>query len=201
MILIPLGTERVLSDEASAQSKLSEIIVTISERSDILPTANLVKNIILQAHRGVEDFSVIIPHELLNQARKTHSVYSAVLGCIAAISLLVGGIGIMNIMLATVSERTREIGIRRAVGANRGHIFIQFLLEAAILTLLGGMLGIAGGIFASIQIANVIGWKTVVTGWAVALSLATSLLVGICSGMYPAVRAARMNPIEALRFE
>ena len=201
MILIPLGTESVLSDATVAERKLSEVVVKISANSDILLTSNLVKNIVLQTHRGVEDFGIIIPHELLNQAKKTHSLYSAVLGCIAAISLLVGGIGIMNIMLATVSERTREIGIRRAVGANQSHIFIQFLFEAAILTLLGGILGIAGGIFASAQIANVIGWKTVVTGWAVSLSLATSILVGICSGMYPAIRAARMDPIEALRFE
>ncbi len=201
MILIPLGTESVFPDTFSAESKLSEIVVKLAAKCDILLTSGLVMDIVNGAHRGSEDFSIMIPQELLNQAKKTHSLYNTVLGCIAAISLLVGGIGIMNIMLATISERTREIGIRRAVGANQSHIFIQFLFEAIILTLIGGVLGVLGGVFVSIQIANLIGWKTIVTGWAVSLSLATSVLVGVCSGLYPAIRAARMDPIEALRFE
>ena len=201
MILIPLGTESAFPDTAFSASGLSEIVVKLAAESDIPLTSNLVMDIIDRAHRGAKDFSVTIPQELLNQAKKTHSLYNAVLGCIAAISLLVGGIGIMNIMLATISERTREIGIRRAVGADQSHIFIQFLFEAIILTLLGGALGVVGGILVSVQIAEFIGWKTVVTGWAVSLSLATSILVGVCSGMYPAIRAARMDPIEALRFE
>jgi len=201
MILIPLGTERTIQNLPSDESRLSEIVIRLAPGSDIPLTSRLVVDIIHQAHRGAKDFSVIIPQELLNQARKTHALYNAVLGCIAAISLVVGGIGIMNIMLATISERTREIGIRRAIGANQSHIFFQFLCEAVMLTLIGGVLGIAGGVSASVQIAEFIGWKTVVTGWAVYLSLFTSVLVGVCSGTYPAIRAARMDPIEALRFE
>ncbi len=201
MIVIPLGTERAIQDSTSSDGRLSEIVVKLADKSDVPLTANLVADIVRKAHRGAEDFSIVIPQELLNQARRTHAVYNAVLGCIAAISLLVGGIGIMNIMLATISERTREVGIRRAVGANKEQIFVQFLVETVVLTLIGGVLGIAGGIFVSVQIATFIGWKTVVTGWSVSLSLATSVLVGICAGTYPAVRAARMDPIEALRFE
>ncbi len=201
MILIPLGTEKTIQDISHAGTVLSEILVQFDTACDIPATSNLVRDIVDKAHRGAEDFSIIVPQELLNQARKTHALYNAVLGCIAAISLVVGGIGIMNIMLATVSERTREIGIRRAVGANQRHIFLQFLFEAVVLTLIGSALGIVGGVLASVQIAEFIGWKTVVTGWAVALSLVTSILVGVFSGTYPALRAARMDPVEALRFE
>jgi putative ABC transport system permease protein len=201
MILIPLGAEWAIQDVASDESRLSEIVIRLAADCDIPVTSNLVRDIVHEAHRGAEDFSIVIPREILNQAKKTHALHNAVLGCIAAISLLVGGIGIMNIMLATISERNREVGIRRAVGANQSHIFLQFLIEAVLLTLIGGALGIIGGVFASVQIANFIGWKTVVTGWAVSLSLITSVLVGICSGTYPAIRAARMDPIEALRFE
>ena len=201
MILIPLGTEKTIRNLPSDESKLSEIVIRLAPGSDIPLTSRLVVNIINEAHRGAKDFSIIIPQELLNQARKTHSLYNAVLGCIAAISLVVGGIGIMNIMFATISERTREIGIRRAIGANQSQIFFQFLCEAIMLTLIGGVFGIVGGVTASVQIAEFIGWKTIVTGWAVYLSLFTSILVGVCSGTYPAMRAARMDPIEALRFE
>ncbi|RJP15988.1 MAG: FtsX-like permease family protein [Candidatus Abyssobacteria bacterium SURF_5] len=201
LIIIPLGTEKALVSSQSVEPEVSEIIAQVKPGSDVLLSAKLLKRIVDENHRGLEDFHMIVPQELLNQARRTHRVYNAVLGCIAAISLVVGGIGIMNIMLATVSERTREIGIRRAVGANQTHIFLQFLFEAAMLTSLGGAIGICCGIVASGQIARLIGWETVISGWAVTLSLLTAVFVGICSGMYPAVRAARMDPVAALRFE
>jgi putative ABC transport system permease protein len=201
LIIIPLGTEKALRPSSSGSTDVSEIIAQVKAGSDVLLTARLMKRIVDESHRGMEDFHMIVPQELLNQARRTQMMYNAVLGCIAAISLLVGGIGIMNIMLATVSERTREIGIRRAVGANQIHIFLQFLFEAGALTLLGGVIGICGGIIASAQIAKLIGWETIVSGWSVTLSLVTSVLVGVCSGMYPAVRAAKMDPVAALRFE
>jgi putative ABC transport system permease protein len=200
-IMIPIGTENSIQDSPSAESRLSEILIKLAEESDISLISSFVFDTVREAHGGIEDFTAIVPEELLNEAKRTHAVYNAVLGCIAAISLLVGGIGIMNIMLATISERTREIGIRRAVGANRRHIFLQFLIEAVILAIIGGVLGIAGGALVSAQIAKFIGWKTVITGWAVALSFITSVLIGVCSGTYPAIRAARMDPIEALRFE
>jgi putative ABC transport system permease protein len=201
MILIPLGTERLIQSLSPDESRLSEIVVRLARTSDVPLSAKLVGKILDESHRGAKDFSIIVPQELLNQARKTHSLYNAVLGCIAAVSLVVGGIGIMNIMLATISERTREVGIRRAVGANQGHIFFQFLCEAIMLTLVGGALGIIVGALASVQISKIIGWQTVITGWAVSFSLVTSVLVGVCSGTYPAIRAAKMDPIDALRFE
>jgi putative ABC transport system permease protein len=142
---------------------------------------------------------IIIPRELLHQANRTQQTFNLVLGSIAAISLLVGGIGIMNIMLATVSERTREIGIRRAVGANRRHILYQFLLEAVVLTLIGAMLGIAAGYTFSVLISSMAGWRTIVTPWSMCLSIIMAGIVGISSGIYPAILAAKMDPIQALR--
>jgi putative ABC transport system permease protein len=153
------------------------------------------------AHHGVRDFQMIVPQELLKQSENTRRMFNIVLGAIAGISLLVGGIGIMNIMLATVSERTREIGIRRAVGATRTHIVGQFLAESVILTGVGGIAGIAAGFAAVRLITAIAGWQTVLTFTAVCLPLLMSLLVGIFFGLYPACRAAFMNPIVALRHE
>ena len=123
------------------------------------------------------------------------------MGCIAGISLLVGGIGIMNIMLATVLERTREIGIRRAVGARRSEIRIQFMIEAFTISLIGGLAGVAMGVIIALVVAASAGWATVITFGAVALSTSVSMAAGLISGIYPAVRAANLDPIEALRYE
>lgn len=153
------------------------------------------------AHHGVKDFQMVVPQELLKQSQKTRRMFNIILGAIAGISLLVGGIGIMNIMLATVSERMKEIGIRRAVGATRGHIIVQFLAESVILTFTGGIFGVAAGIGAVVLITTVAEWETAVTGGAILLPLIVSVLVGIFFGLYPACRAAWMNPIAALRYE
>ena len=153
------------------------------------------------AHHGVEDFQMVVPQELLKQSQKTMRMFNVILGAIAGISLLVGGIGIMNIMLATVSERMREIGIRRAVGATRGHIILQFLAESVILTFSGGIFGIASGMVAVLLITAVAGWEIAITSWSIFLPLIVSVLVGIFFGLYPAYRAAFMNPIAALRHE
>jgi len=123
------------------------------------------------------------------------------MGCIAGISLLVGGIGIMNIMLASVLEQTREIGVRRAVGARRRDIRFQFLVTSFSIALLGGLTGVALGLGISRAVAAYAGWPTVVTTWSIALSLVVSVSVGLVSGMYPAIRAAKLDPIEALRHE
>jgi len=153
------------------------------------------------SHGGVEDFQMVVPQELLRQSQKTQRTFNIVLGSIACISLLVGGIGIMNIMLATVSERTKEIGIRRAVGAAREHIMIQFLAESVLLTFSGGIIGVVAGIAGVWLITAMAGWKTAVTIWSIILSLLMSTLVGIFFGMYPAYHAAKMDPIAALRHE
>ena len=146
-----------------------------------------------------EDYSITIPLDLLEQAQATQRIFNFVLGATAAISLLVGGIGIMNIMLANVSERTREIGIRRSLGAKQRDIVFQFLIETASLSLFGTMVGVAVGLAAPSLVSYLSGMETVVTPWSVAVASAVSLSVGIAFGIYPARQAARLDPIEALR--
>lgn len=201
-IFIPLGTETSLPrHQFLKQESLSEVILKIDPMHNLTMAAKVIKHILNRSHGEHEDFQLIIPQELINQAHQTQKTFNLVLGSIAALSLLVGGIGIMNIMLATVSERTREIGIRRAVGANRSHIMTQFLLETLLLTLLGAFLGVFIGLFTSILIGYIADWPTIVTAWSIFLSLTMSCGVGLCSGLYPAFKAASLNPILALRHE
>ena len=150
---------------------------------------------------SADDFDLVVPEALLEQSRKTQRLFSIVMGCIAGISLLVGGIGIMNIMLATVLERTREIGVRRAVGARRLDIRNQFIIESFSISALGGVLGIAVGLLIAKAVAAYAGWPTVVTIASIVLSTGVSIAVGLASGIYPAVRAAELDPIDALRYE
>ena len=201
-IFIPLGTEAMLPKKKQIRREmLSEIILQINQSQRMGITARMIERILQRSHHGQEDYQIVIPQELLNQANRTQKTFNLVLGSIAAISLLVGGIGIMNIMLANVSERTREIGIRRAVGANKRHIMMQFLVETLLLTLIGAISGILLGIFASFCISYFAGWKTIVTPWSVILSLTMASGVGLCSGLYPAYKAAQMHPIKALRHD
>jgi len=205
MVFIPLGLEKIIGQPSSGSRVvtpgLTEIIIKIKKTGQVVGAAAIIKRIMEVAHHGVKDFMMVIPQELLKQSQKTRRMFNIILGAIAGISLLVGGIGIMNIMLATVSERMREIGIRRAVGATRGHIIMQFLAESVILTFTGGIFGIAAGICAVFLITTAAGWETALTFWAVFLPLIVSVLVGIFFGLYPACRAAFMNPIAALRYE
>ncbi len=206
MILIPLGTDGVLGHTNTnkgmiPKTELTEIVVQIEKAEHVIKTADVIKRIMEISHGGVEDYQIVIPQALLRQSQKTQRTFNFVLGSIAGISLLVGGIGIMNIMLATVSERTREIGIRRAVGATQGHIIIQFLTESVILTFVGGIVGIAAGLGGVWFITILAGWKTAVTFWSIILSVFMSIIVGIFFGLYPAYQAARMDPIAALRHE
>ncbi len=204
MIFIPMGTERVLTRLSETKgnyliSELSEIVVQMKKTDQVLKAAGVIKRIMMVSHNRVDDYQMVVPQELLQQAKRTQRTFNMVLGAIACVSLLVGGIGIMNIMLATVSERTREIGIRRAVGATRGDIVMQFLLESVILTFFGGIVGIFLGITAAHLISSVAGWNTAITSWAVAAPLAMSVLVGIFFGLYPAYQAAKMDPATAFR--
>ncbi len=204
MIFIPLGTERVLTRQTKGKTRhsvpeLSEIVIQMNKTEQVLTAASVIKRIMEVSHNNVDDYQIIVPLELLQQVRRTQRTFNMVLGAIAGVSLLVGGIGIMNIMLATVSERTKEIGIRRAVGATRGNIVMQFLLETVILTFSGGIVGILLGIIAARFIATVAEWNTAITSWAVAIPLAMSIFVGIFFGLYPAYRAAKMDPVNAFR--
>jgi putative ABC transport system permease protein len=148
-----------------------------------------------------EDYSMSVPLALLRQAEATKRTFNIVLGSIAGISLLVGGIGIMNIMLASVTERTREIGIRRAIGAKRKQIITQFLIETVVLSTIGGILGLGIGVFIPLLITFFAGMPTVITPLSIMLPLIISFGIGIIFGLYPAARAAEVDPIIALRHE
>jgi putative ABC transport system permease protein len=156
---------------------------------------------LLNRFHAKNDYEMIVPLQLLRQAEQTKRIFNIVLGSIAAISLLVGGIGIMNIMLATVTERTREIGVRRALGAKRRDITLQFLVETVVLSVGGGLIGVVVGIIAPFIVSQLTTMKTIVTVWSVLLAFGISGAVGIIFGLYPAKSAARLDPIEALRHE
>jgi putative ABC transport system permease protein len=188
------------SGQSVEKVELQEIIVKVGSMEDVLPTRNVLETILSRFHKK-SDYQVVVPLELLKQARQTQRLFSIVLGSIAAISLLVGGIGIMNIMLATVSERTREIGIRRALGARRRDIILQFLSETLLLTFLGGVLGISLGSLIPFLVTRFARMPTVITGTSLILAFGISGAVGIIFGLYPAWRAAHMDPIESLRHE
>jgi putative ABC transport system permease protein len=148
-----------------------------------------------------KDYEIIVPLQLLRQAEQTKRIFNIVLGSIAAISLLVGGIGIMNIMLATVTERTREIGIRRALGAKRRDITRQFLVETVVLSVGGGVIGVCVGVITPVVVAHLTTMKTIITVWSVLVAFGISGAVGVIFGLYPAKAAALLDPIEALRHE
>ena len=197
-VFLPLGTESSL--RGRSYSGYSEISLRIHDQERVPVAARLVERTLDQRRTGdVRDFTLVEPAELLSQAYRAQRVFNIVLASVAAIALLVGGVGIMNILLASVSERTREIGVRRAVGASKGHIVLHFLLESWLLTTLGGLLGLLAGLAGAEAVAGLAGWTTVVTGWAVGLALCMATLLGLGAGLYPALRAAWLDPIEALR--
>ena len=180
--------------------ELHQIIVKVGNREDVEATAKGVESMLERFHKK-KDYKLSIPLQLLRQAEATSRTFNIVLGSIAGISLLVGGIGIMNIMLASVTERTREIGIRRAIGAKRRQIVTQFLIETVVLSTTGGIIGIGIGMLIPWLITYFAGMPTFVTPWSLFLSLGISMGVGIIFGLYPAVRASSLDPIVALRHE
>jgi putative ABC transport system permease protein len=178
--------------------QLHEIGVQVASVGAVIETAALCRETMARFHRKT-DYEIVVPLELLRAIERTKRIYKIVLGSVAAISLLVGGIGIMNIMLSSVMERTREIGIRRALGAKKRHIIVQFLTETVLLSGCGGVCGVVLGIAVPSLVKSFAGMKTIVTWWSVALAFSISVGVGIIFGLYPAYRAANMDPIEALR--
>jgi len=183
------------------RTQLSEITLTLHDETLVTATAGMVRKLLQQRHPNKVDFEIQVPLELLRQAEREKRIWNLVLGSIAGISLLVGGIGIMNIMLATVSERTKEIGIRRALGATRAHIVTQFMVEAMVLSSGGGLMGIFLGVAIPLTVSHLSEIETALSWWAVIMAFSTSVLTGVVFGVYPARRAALMNPIEALRHE
>ena len=180
--------------------ELHQLTVTAPTEGAVIPLSNVVRTLLKHFHKD-DDFEIVVPLELLKQAEATKRIFNIVLGSIAAISLLVGGIGIMNIMLASVTERTREIGIRRALGATRNDIVLQFLAEASLLSVAGGVLGIGLGISVPLVVTHFAKLQTIVTSESLGLAFVISVLTGVVFGLYPAMRAAAMSPIEALRHE
>jgi len=180
---------------------LSKIIGQVKSSEDISKASMLIEKILLHAHKGIKDFSIIIPEEVLRKKQEAQQVFNIVMALIAAISLLIGGIGIMNIMLASVKERIHDIGIRRAIGATRINILIQFLCESVTLSGLGGIAGIIIGISFAKIIAIYTGWETVISIISIIMAFGVAVVTGAFFGFYPAYLAANLKPIDALRYE
>lgn len=186
---------KFISDE------IDQIILNVSEGQHIPTVASLIERVMERRHRGVPDYNVIVPEALLAQSQRTQRIFNIVMGAIAGISLLVGGIGIMNIMLASVLERTREIGVRRAVGASRTDIMSQFLIEAVTMCLIGCFIGVFAGLGLAKGISTYADWRTIISIFSIILAVGVSTAVGIIFGFFPARKAASLDPIEALRYE
>ena len=200
-VYVPLSNLRHRFDRETGTSEIDQIVVEMREPEAVGQGAALIQRTLERRHNGVIDFELVVPVELLRQKQATQRIFNIVMGAIASISLLVGGIGIMNIMLASILERTREIGVRRAVGATVRDVMLQFLLEAVAVSVLGGVLGVLLGFGITRAIAVYAGWRTMVSPAAVVLAFTVSAAVGIVFGYYPARRAARLDPIESLRYE
>jgi len=203
IVYVPLNTFQYRFWDQSSQMKddLDGIDLRLRLNADSVEVAKVVTAVLNSTHHNIQDFSVTIPAALLAQQQRTQTIFTYVMVAIAAISLLVGGIGIMNIVLATVLERTREIGIRRSIGARRLDIVRQFLIESVLISVAGGLLGIAFGFFLAWLIARTAEWKTIVTTASVVIAFGVSVAVGVLFGIYPAVKASKINPIDALRYE
>lgn len=185
---------------SATRVELGQIVVEMEDDDAVKPAKKAIEALLAAFHRR-QDYRIDVPLALLEEAAATKRRFNAVLGSIAAISLLVGGIGIMNIMLASVTERTREIGIRRAIGAKRHHIVAQFLVETCVLSFCGGILGLLVGVLIPLAVTKFSGMPTCVRPYSLALAFCISAAVGIVFGLYPALRAARLDPVEALRHE
>lgn len=200
-IYVPFETLRSRMVAALDRSAVDQIVLTLPTTEETVEAAERVRRVLERRHLGARDTEIQVPWELIRQSQATQRMFNLVMGAIASISLLVGGIGIMNVMLSSVLERTREIGIRRAVGATRVHVMQQFITEAVVLSLGGGLLGIVLGLGLAWGIGAFADWHTVVTPASVILSFGVSAGTGLLFGIYPARRAAALDPIEALRHE
>ena len=203
VVYVPLRSAllRIEDSQSDYKDEIDAMYLNLTPATSVTSAGAAVRGLLDASHRGANDFTVVVPAELLAQQERTKRLFEFVMVAIASISLLVGGIGIMNIMLASVMERTREIGVRRAVGATRRDIIRQFLIETTLITVSGGLAGTVVGVLLSQLVAYFAGWSTVVTVTSVVLACAVSVSVGIVFGLYPAVRAARLDPVYALHYE
>ncbi len=183
------------------RKSVDRLTVKVKNSDNLNQSAYLVEKIMARRHYGIKDYAIVLPEELLAQKQKTQRIFNVVMGAIAGISLLVGGIGIMNIMLANILERTREIGVRRAVGATKYDVLSQFIYEALTISIIGGLLGIVVGFFLTSLITTYAGWKTIISPFSVILAFVVSVAAGLIFGIYPAKQAAEKNPIDSLRYE
>lgn len=183
------------------RNQLDKIVVQVKEAEQLQATANVLQRMLERRHAGAKDFRVIVPELLLKQEQKTREIFNIVLGAIASISLIVGGIGIMNIMLASVMERIREIGVRRAIGATQNDVVLQFLTEATLISVFGGIIGIILGLVLSFLIGKLTGILTIVSGFSILISFGVSAGIGVLFGYMPAKKAAMQDPVASLRHE
>ena len=203
LMYVPLYSAIYRLEDGQSQQKdeIDGIYLQMRSGSDIPSAAALLRGLLNVSHRQAGDFTIVSPAELLAEQRRTQRVFEMVMVAIASISLLVGGIGIMNIMLASVMERTREIGVRRAIGAKRRDVIRQFLIETTIISLAGGILGVIVGVALSRAIGYLAGWSTIVTTTSIVLAFLVSVTIGLVFGLYPAARAASLDPVKALHYE
>jgi putative ABC transport system permease protein len=203
IVYVPLYSSvfRLEDGQSAQKDEIDGIYLQMNAGADITGAAAMIRGILDVAHRGAGDFTIVSPAELLAEQRRTQRIFEMVMVAIASISLLVGGIGIMNIMLASVLERTREIGVRRAIGARQKDVVRQFLIETTIISLTGGVAGIILGVGLSQLIGILAGWSTIVTTSSIVLAFGVSVAIGIVFGLYPAVRASRLDPVKALHYE
>ena len=203
LVIAPLNTvmRRFEDNNSYLKDEIDGIYIKVNDGVDSVETAGVVSAILNATHKDAGDYTVVVPAGLLEQKRKTLGIFKIVMISIAGISLLVGGIGIMNIMLATVLERTREIGVRRAIGARQADIVRQFLTEAILISMLGGTMGVIFGLVLSWVIGAAAGYPTVVTTVSIVVAFSVSVGIGLLFGIYPAMQAAKLDPIEAIRYE
>ena len=201
-IYVPLSTFlNRFTREQLLCSEIQQITVQLDGAGRLVEAAGLISSILRRHHYNNEDYNIVIPYELLKQEEKERRIYNFLLGAIAAISLIVGGIGIMNIMLATVMERTREIGIRRAIGARKADIMSQFVTEAVAISITGGLIGVLLGVMLSLTVSLFTDISTCIRLYSIVIAFAFSVLVGVSFGYLPAKNAADLKPVDSIRYE
>ena len=195
------GSSASTTDAETNYNQLDKIVVQVQETEQLTPTTELLSRMMLRRHSNVKDFEITVPELLLKQQQRTKDIFNIVLGAIASISLIVGGIGIMNIMFASVMERIKEIGTRMAIGAKKMDIVVQFLSEAVLISVTGGFIGVFLGIILSVAIQEIAGITTIISVFSVVIAFGVSAAVGVIFGYSPAKRASERDPIESLRYE